>query len=128
MSTAPEDTSLAGTTALDAAGSGALATGSGAGEGAAGVPRNKYFLKSSASSTNMSLYIKPKIAKDMSNTNKTIPQRGLLALRLKTSASAACADAAEAALAVAPKTGAPNTGSRGVRASKAETGAASCGL
>ena len=75
----------------------------------------------------MSLYIKPKTAKDMSNTNKTKPQRGLLALRLKTSASAACADAAEAALALAPKTGAPNTGSRGVLASKAETGAASCG-
>ena len=76
----------------------------------------------------MSLYIKPKTAKDISNTNKTMPQRGLLALRLKTSASAACADAAVAALAVAPKTGAPNTGSRGVLASKSETGAASRGL
>ena len=95
-----------------------------AGAGAAGVPRNKYFLKSSASSTSMSLYIKPKTAKDISNTNKTMPHRGLLALRLKTSASAACADAAEAA----PKTGAPNTGSRGVRSSNAEMEAASCGL
>ena len=125
MSIAPEATSLAAGAALDATGSGALATGSGA--GAAGVPRNKYFLKSSASSTSISLYIKPKTAEDISNTNRTMPQRGLRELRLKTSDSVACAFVV-ATLAGTPRTGAPKTGSRGVCASKAATGAASCGL
>ena len=56
-----------------------------------------------------------------------MPQRGLLALRLKTSASVACAVEA-ATLAGTPRTGVPRTGSRGVCASKAAMGAASCGL
>ena len=57
-----------------------------------------------------------------------MPQRGLLAPRLKTSVSAACTAEAAAGLAGTPSTGAPNTGSRGVCASKAATGAASGGL
>ena len=56
-----------------------------------------------------------------------MPQRGLRVLRLKTSDSVACAVEA-ATLAGTPRTGAPKTGSRGVCASKAATGAASCGL